>query len=53
VLECEDRIERQRLTLRELHEKEKQRGFRKLALEARCGGCRHHHLQHAPLGSLH
>jgi cell division protein ZapA (FtsZ GTPase activity inhibitor) len=36
VLECEDRIERQRLTLRELHEKEKQRGFRKLALEARC-----------------
>jgi cell division protein ZapA (FtsZ GTPase activity inhibitor) len=36
VLECEDWIERQRLTLRELHEKEKQRGFRKLALEARC-----------------
>jgi predicted RNase H-like nuclease (RuvC/YqgF family) len=36
VLECEDRIERQRLTLREFHEKEKQRGIRKLALEARC-----------------
>jgi hypothetical protein len=36
VLECEDRNERQRLTLRELREKEKQRGFRKLALEARC-----------------
>jgi predicted RNase H-like nuclease (RuvC/YqgF family) len=36
VLECEDRIECQRLTLREFHEKEKQRGIRKLALEARC-----------------
>jgi chromosome segregation ATPase len=36
VLECEDQIEHQRLTLRELHEKEKQRGFRKLALEACC-----------------
>jgi predicted RNase H-like nuclease (RuvC/YqgF family) len=36
VLECEDRIKRQRLTLREFHEKEKQRGIRKLALEARC-----------------
>jgi len=36
VLECEDRIERQRLTLREFHEKEKHRGIRKLALEARC-----------------
>jgi chromosome segregation ATPase len=36
VLECEDRIERQRLTLREFHKKEKQRGIRKLALEARC-----------------
>jgi hypothetical protein len=36
VLECEDRIERQRLTLREFHEMEKQRGIRKLALEARC-----------------
>jgi oligoendopeptidase F len=36
VLECEDRIERQRLTLREFHEKEKQRGIRKLALEAHC-----------------
>jgi hypothetical protein len=35
VLECEDQIECQRLTLRELHEREKQRGFRKLALEAR------------------
>jgi predicted RNase H-like nuclease (RuvC/YqgF family) len=36
VLECEDQIERQRLTLREFHEKEKQRGIRKLALEAHC-----------------
>jgi hypothetical protein len=36
VLECEDQIERQRLILREFHEKEKQRGFRKLALEAHC-----------------
>jgi predicted RNase H-like nuclease (RuvC/YqgF family) len=36
VLECKDRIEHQRLTLREFHEKEKQRGIRKLALEARC-----------------
>ena len=36
VLECEDRIERQRLTLREFHEKEKHRGIRKLALEAHC-----------------
>jgi predicted RNase H-like nuclease (RuvC/YqgF family) len=36
VLECEDRIEHQRLTLREFHEKEKHRGIRKLALEVRC-----------------
>jgi predicted RNase H-like nuclease (RuvC/YqgF family) len=36
VLECEDRIEHQRLTMREFHEKEKHRGIRKLALEARC-----------------
>jgi predicted RNase H-like nuclease (RuvC/YqgF family) len=36
VLECEDRIERQRLTLREFHEKEKHRGIKKLALEAHC-----------------
>jgi hypothetical protein len=36
VLECEDQIERQRLTLREFHEKEKHRGINKLALEARC-----------------
>jgi hypothetical protein len=36
VLECEDWIEHQRLTLREFHEKEKQRGIRKLALEAYC-----------------
>jgi hypothetical protein len=36
VLECEDQIERQRLTLREFNEKETQRGIRKLALEAHC-----------------
>jgi hypothetical protein len=36
VLECEDQIECQRLTLREFHEKEKHRGIRKLALEACC-----------------
>jgi cell division protein ZapA (FtsZ GTPase activity inhibitor) len=36
VLECEDQIEHQRLTLREFHEKEKHRGIKKLALEARC-----------------
>jgi hypothetical protein len=36
VLECKDQIERQRLTLREFHEKEKHHGIRKLALEARC-----------------
>jgi predicted RNase H-like nuclease (RuvC/YqgF family) len=36
VLVCEDRIEHQRLTLREFHEKEKHRGIKKLALEARC-----------------
>ncbi|CAD6231341.1 unnamed protein product [Miscanthus lutarioriparius] len=36
VLECEDRIERQRHTLREFHKKEKHHGIRKLALEARC-----------------
>jgi hypothetical protein len=36
VLECEDRIERQRLTLREFHEKKKHRGIKKLALEACC-----------------
>jgi hypothetical protein len=36
VLECEDRIERQRLTLREFNKKEKHRGFKKLALETHC-----------------
>jgi hypothetical protein len=36
VLEYEDRIERQRLTLREFHEKEKHYGIRKLTLEAHC-----------------
>jgi predicted RNase H-like nuclease (RuvC/YqgF family) len=36
VLECEDWIERQRLTLREFHEKEKHHGIRRLAQEARC-----------------
>jgi hypothetical protein len=36
VLECEDQIEHQRLTLREFHEKEKQCGIRKLSLEAHC-----------------
>jgi hypothetical protein len=36
VLECEDWIKHQRLTLNQFHEKEKHRGFMKLALEARC-----------------
>jgi predicted RNase H-like nuclease (RuvC/YqgF family) len=36
VFECEDRIEHQRLTLREFHEKEKHHGIKKLALEAYC-----------------
>jgi hypothetical protein len=36
VLELEDRIECERVDLRELREKEKQRGIRKLYLETRC-----------------
>jgi predicted RNase H-like nuclease (RuvC/YqgF family) len=36
VLECEDRIERHRLTLREFQEKEKHHGIKKLVLEACC-----------------
>jgi hypothetical protein len=36
VLECKDRIERQRLTLKEFHKKEKHHGIRKLALETHC-----------------
>jgi hypothetical protein len=36
VLECADRIERQRLTLKEFHKKEKHRGIKKLARTARC-----------------
>jgi predicted RNase H-like nuclease (RuvC/YqgF family) len=36
VLECEDQIKHQTLTLREFHEKEKHRGIKKLALEAHC-----------------
>jgi hypothetical protein len=36
VLELKDRIEHQRVDLRELHEKEKQWGIRKLYLETHC-----------------